>query len=278
MNSCLKAHPAPQQAIKLKKIECAGGAIYPNLYKWLYTGWQHGHKLQTVIDMITAIDHPIFKDGKPYTSLSIRQIQRTHGGGGLDTWHKYLKAFVSWGLLEQYTPQNTRGSIQAERNAIKYAKEQAHKYHLQSEYYNPTQWYHLPEYTEELLIEADRKAGGYIPSITKADWIINAGQKEADRLFNDKRGISKKRKRTQEQIETALVACLSEQGYATDEGIIASVETSTGFNKRYITNTLKGQRKDLKERYDLTWKRPSKKQVQENKLKSYAYIYIQGDK
>lgn len=275
MNSCLKVPPASPQLMELKKIEDAGGTIYPNLYKKLYTGWKHGFKLQTVIGMITAINHPILKGGKPYASLSIRQIQRTHGGGGLDTWHKYLKAFISWGLLEQYKPLNKRYSIQAEKNAIRYAKKQAHKYQLQNQYYNPTQWYHLPDYTEKLLQEADKKAGEYIPSTTKADWIINAGQGEADRLFNDKRGISKKRKKTQEQIETFLAAYLSEQGYATDEGIITSVEASTGFNKRYITSTLKGQRKELKERYSLTWKRPSKKQVQENNLQSYAYIYTQ---
>lgn len=259
----------------LKAIEAAGGTEYPSLYKWLYTGWKQGYKLQTLIKMIAAIDNHKYKNGKDYVSLSIRQIQEEHGGGGLDTWQKYLKAFVSWGLLEQYKPHDGKGSIQAERNALQFARTQAKTFHLSGNYVNPTRWYHLPEYTPALLLEADMKASEYIPSLTKADWITNAGKAEADRIYSDKRGISEKRTTVQEAIEAALATCIHSKGYATNEKLIEATAAATGSNRRYIANTLRGMRKDLMERYALQWGRPSKEQIAACDLKGYGYIYTQ---
>lgn len=277
MNSCQKTDPpAPGQLKVLKAIEAAGGTEYPSLYKWLYTGWKHGYKLQTLIKKIAAIDNHKNKNGKDYVSLSIRQIQKEHGGGGLDTWQKYLKAFVSWGLLEQYKPHDGRGSIQAERNALKYARIQAKTFRLSGDHVNPTRWYHLPEYTPALMLAAEEKARQYIPSLTKADWIINAGQEEADRIFSDRRGISKKRTAVQEAIEAALVTCIHNNGYATDDKLTQATEAATGSSRRYIASTLRGIRKDLIERYDLQWGRPSREQMQAHGLKGYGYIYTQN--
>lgn len=276
MNSCEPARPpAASQLAMLKLIDAAGGKLYPALYKSLYTGWRHGEKLQSLIALITRRDTFINRHGKTYVSLSIRQIRDSHGKGGLDTWQKYLKAFASWGLLEQYKPREGIGSVQAERNAIAYAKEQAKVFGLSGDYVNPTTWYYLPEYTPSLLLEADRKASEYKTSLTKADWIANAGKKEADRIYNDHRGISRKRQRVQEVIETTLTASIHDSGYATDNAILTATETATGISRRYIASTLRGIRQDLIDRYNLQWGRPSKQQVEEHGLKGYGYIYLQ---
>lgn len=286
MNSCFqskKAPPTSKQIIALKSIDDAGGAIYPSLYKWLYTGWRQGEKLQTLIEFITERKTHLYKSGKGYVSISVRQMQKEHAErghtrGGNDTWQKYLKAFISWGLLEHHKPQAGEGSIKAERNAIIEARKQAKKFKLTGGYVNPTRWYHLPEYTETLLLEADRKASGYIPSWLKADWIKNTSQEEADRIYGDNRPIGEKRKEAQEAIEATLTACIHNSGYATAEMLIETTQANTGFRKRYVQDTLRGIRRDLIERYDLKHGRPSKEQIRAYDLKGYGYIYTRNEK
>lgn len=198
---------------------------YPRLQKWL-SQYGRGRKLLHLLDY--AIEHyytPSKHDEKPFFIVSIKYLFVRYKGS-IGTWHKLMQMLAAFNLIEIQKPadpltQKGGRNTTAQNRSIAIMDGKGQK--------NPSNHYHIPRYTDEVLAEADARiqqfyedagnAGGF----SKAMMIDLYGQKEANRITDDCRRKTKVQIRIENLLETALTQMIHRRGFAVRDDLLAEI-------------------------------------------------------
>lgn len=175
-----------------------------------------------------------------YTGVSIRKLVKL-GGGSRATWEKYIHLWIEHGLLGAPDHSVSENNI-FEKNAMEYARLTGNR--------NATTMYTVNKWTAEQLQGITNTRG----SGRKAEAIHRIGKAKADKVWGDRRGISKAVDLAEGMIRRRIEAQISKKGYCTRGDLRQQVhvyrENADGTETKIsVDNVFADMRPEIEQRY-----------------------------
>lgn len=142
-----------QKRIEALLFDSSSNHDYPHLQKWL-AQYGRGQKLLHLLDYV--IEHyytPSKHDEKPFFIVSIEYLFCRYEGS-IGTWHKLMQMLAAFYLIEIQKPADPL-TKKGGRNTT--AQNRSIAIMEKGGYKNPSNHYHIPRYTDEVLAEADAR-------------------------------------------------------------------------------------------------------------------------
>lgn len=266
-----------------KRLRELDSSTTPALYAMMTTRGDMRGKLASLMDYIINI--PRYSDidshGNGWAAIDMRRLVSLYRGG-LDTWERYLALLSAFGLLLKKKPIATRIAGNAEKALL--ARAEARKQSFSSMYSNPMMRYAIPEFTDDLIAQAELMAkhwldGGYsMRGVSKATIISAFGQKVADRAYRDIRKISPKQIVIAEALEKSFAERLASLDYAIPSDMIEDVAKTSAYSIKRVENVWGRIKGDILEKYSLSYRRPSSEEIARLQLKGLGWILVQDKK
>ena len=287
-NACFNLH-------QLEKVNLSN---YPNLARILDArGSVKRNKLRQILEYLADPEESSFVlDGdperKPYTDVPTRELAGKHRGSQ-GTFQKIFNLLCTCELIIKHNPNvyDQEHNTQLDRQARKHAQQERGRRKLRNRnQYSARVYYYLPKWTDELLQRADALANERTGTLTQA--IDVYGVDKAQKALDTRRGIPRDTQRARERIDAYIAEALTRQGYTTKAQIMQAVHV--------LTTAELTRRKQIKEgktvkpysgrktvniepiltayipekckRYNLTYRPPTKKQIQEYSLHNRSWI------
>lgn len=265
---------------------------YPFLYKVIK---RRLHFLTTFIDdsREKIISRLARKDGSYYFFVSSRYLASQHFSS-YNTWNRNILIFCTLGLLSKVKTKNRMVNRRSKREQKALAKKMSVDNYEKLE---PINNYIVPIYDSSLLEEANRRAEVMVNNNFKANgfskfFIIKTfGQEFANSIFLDERYISEHSQYVQTQIEQFILNDIQRHRYTTKDRILRYVRINFsslqpweyGFNKqKQNKKAILGREFDrsineIKQKYDLSYKRANKDLKMKFELDGYRTIIYKNE-
>lgn len=163
---------------------------------------------------------------------------------------------------------------------------------------SPINFYTIPIYNDEILMEANRKANILLDNNFRANgfskfFLIKVFGKEfADSVFHDERYISEYSQHTQTQIERFILKDIERHGYTTKDRILRYVQINYsqlqpweyGFKKEkqskksILSREFDRSISEIKEKYNLEYRKADKKLKERFHLDTNKTIIYKNEK
>ncbi|GKU81310.1 hypothetical protein [Niallia sp. NCCP-28] len=217
------------------------------------------------------------KEGNYYFFASSRYLASKHFSS-YNTWNRNISIFCTLGLMNKIKIQNHNRTM--DRRATRELKALAKRMNIDNhEKLSPINFYTIPIYNDELLMEANRRANVLLDNNFRANgfskfFLIKVFGKEfADSIFHDERYISEYSKHTQTQIEKFILKDIQRHGYTTKDRILRYVQINYsqlqpweyGFKKEkqskksILSREFDRSISEIKEKYNLEYRKADKK-------------------
>ena len=266
-----------------RKLQELDANTTPALYALMTTRGDMRGKLDSLMEYIISIQRysDIDRFGNAWVAIDMRRLVGKYKGG-LDTWERYLALMAAWGLLLKNKPRPTKSAGTAEKALLQRSQER--RYGLSTVYINPMMRYAIPEYTDERIKAAEHMAqewidGGYsMRGVSKATIISAYGQKVADRAYRDIRKISPRQIAIAEALEKTLAEQLTNLGYSKPSDLFETVAENSACSSKRVASVWGRIKGDVLERYSLSYRRPTKDEINRLQLKGFGWVIIPDTK
>jgi hypothetical protein len=254
--------------------------MFPFLYRVIK---RRLHFLTTLVEESRdKIVSPIArKDGNYYFFASARYLASQYFSG-YNTWNRNISIFCTLGLVNKVKPNNRM----LDRRAIRETKALAIRLDIDHEKLSPPNYYTIPIYNDELLMEANRVAKVLLDNNFRANgfskiFLIKVfGQEFADSIFHDERQLSEYSQIVQSKIEEFILKDIKRHGYTTKDRILRYVHIDYSQlqpweyglkkekqNKKAILGReLDRSISEIKDKYNLDYKKANKELKERFKL------------
>lgn len=223
------------------------------------------------------------KEGNYYFFASSRYLSSKYFSS-YNTWNRNISIFCTLGLLNKVKIDKNR---MAERRITRETKALAMKMNIDDhEKLSPINYYTIPIYNRELLMEANQRAKVLLDNNFRANgfskfFLIKVfGQEFADKIFHDERYISEYSQYVQTQIEKFILNDIKRHGYTTKDRILRYVQVNYsqmqpwehGFKKEIQSKKAILNREfdrsisEIKDKYNLEYRKANKELKERFKL------------
>ncbi|MFB5194612.1 hypothetical protein ACE198_06730 [Neobacillus sp. KR4-4] len=256
---------------------------YPFLYKLIK---RRLHYLTTIIEYSRdkIVSRLARKQGNYYFYVSSRYLASLYSGG-YNTWSRNISIFCTLGLMNKLKYDDTNNRT-TERRALRETKALAKRMGIDHKKLSPINYYTIPIYNDELLTEANRRAGVLLDNNFRANgfskfYLIRVfGQQFADTVFHDERYISEYSQYVQSKIEEFILKDIQRHGYTTKDRILRYVQIDYnqlqpweyGFKrekqnkKAILSREFDRSISEIKDKYNLEYKKANKELKERFKL------------
>ncbi|QHE62220.1 hypothetical protein FHE72_15250 [Rossellomorea vietnamensis] len=230
------------------------------------------------------------KEGNYYFFASSRYLASKYFSS-YNTWNRNISIFCTLGLLNKVKTDNRM----TERRATRETKTLAKAMKIEYTKLNPINFYTIPNYSVELLKEADRRAKVLIDNNFRTNgfskfYLIKVfGQDFANSVFHDERYISEYSQYVQTQIEKFIFKDIKRHGYTTKDRTLRYVQINYsllqpweyGFNKEkqnkkaILSREFDRSISEIKGKYSLEYKKANKELKEKFKLDSNKTIIFE---
>ncbi len=253
--------------------------LYPNFYKLLKDRYHYLYYINSFGLGFIRSEKESYQNESIF-SMSYEYFTKTFSKNHVyyKTAKRFINLFCTLGLIKKVPIEEVPEHLVAE--ARKYMEKTAKLKGLKEA--NLSNFYIVYNIHDRLRIAEERakiliKNGFKISKTMNKDYLIlTFGQEVANEVYPDERTLSKKNQSIANRLEATLIKLISEQGYATKDQIIS---------KTKISGRLKADRKkkeaelekyfaQMLSNHNLEYVKPTKKLMEEFKLKSATYIII----
>lgn len=263
---------------------------YPFLYKVLK---RRLHFLTTLIEYSKEkrFNPSAREEGNYYFFASSRHLAKYFSS--YNTWNRNISIFCTLGLVNKVKIDTNR---MAERRATRETKALAKRMGIDHEKLSSINFYTIPIYNDELLVEANRRAEVLLDNNFRANgfskfFLIKVfGQEFADTVFHDERFISEYSQHVQTQIEKFILNDIQRHGYTTKDRILRYVQVDYaqlkpwehGFKKEkqnkkaILSREFDRSISEIKEKYNLEYRKANKELKEKFKVDSNKTIIYEN--
>lgn len=225
VNYMLSIHPPPAQPVDAQglasfQLEEVNLSKYSTLHAILTA--RNGAKLKRLRNILDYISQPE-RASYEWITIPTRDLIREYGGSAT-TYMSVLNLCSITGLLEKHNPNRIDREHQTEldQTARKYAQHRRGELGIRRRRnYNACTYYHLSQWTDDLMQRAEEEIRGNLPTLTKA--IDLHGGERARAGLDTWRGIPRETERARARIDNFVADQLTKKGYTTKAEIMRGV-------------------------------------------------------
>lgn len=237
-------------------------------------GCSLGTKLLWLLDYFAAYDMQVsFHETRGIEMACSYDRMVSGAGGNKGTWHRAIITFCMLGLLNQFKPRHNESYIGLNTPAQNYsvARTDETKRH-------PVTWYHVPEYTDEVLTLATERASIALrlgAGIDKDAIRYELGVLEANSICDTGYPKASWRKEMEQALQQAILAQIEEKGYTTLPDVLEAAQRRTGRDRNDLESTWKSYRHELFDQSGIQYGRPTAQQKAAFHLEGGKWIITQ---
>ena len=261
----------------IEGLQALNGQEYPSLYKLFHRCTSLPKKLVTLMgfgisrkSLLTAF----VNSDKLYIVRTLKSLAGCNEAEK-SRWCKHISLLAALGLVERIRLLNHPFDelTKPAQKTLLFAVQQSQ----QGKKRHPTNWYHIPEYCDKILQEADERAKMWLDSklaldsISKSTIIRVFGQDIADIAFDDYRIIGRDEIKNQEELTTAIKVELEKRGYAQHEKVIRRLRRNREKRSALFRIWSRAKQEILADLHAV-WKQPTNAEKERWKLPNREYI------
>lgn len=282
----------------LQKLEEVNSSKYPHLARILdaRSGVKR-YRLKQILEYLARPEEYSQMTGeeddrREFTDIPIKELTGKYGGSAR-TYESVFNLLCACGMAIKHNPNvnDKEHKTFIDNEARNHASRQRNKKLIKrKKYYSARVYYHIPQWTDDLLRQADALAQERTGTLTQVIDIY--GRERAQTVLDTYRNIPHDTQRARERIDKYVSEALRLRGYTTKAQIMKAVHVLTAREVNRRKKIKQGTRAkpysgrktvnlkpiltayipELCKKYSLTYKQPTKEQMREYSLTGKTWI------